>query len=74
MHTQCGHVQPHRSLLGGERVQRDDDEDGVAGDRVELAVGEQRLVVDVVEVNGAQLAQGGVHPADLVQAAQERLQ
>ena len=40
-----------------EGVERDDDQHGVAGDRIELAVGQEGVVVDVVEPDGAQLAQ-----------------
>src|ERR1700689_3571690 len=39
-HTQCGHVQPQCRLLRPEGVERHHDQHAVAGDRVELAVGQ----------------------------------
>ena len=59
---------------GAESVERHDDEHAVAGGRVELAVGDQRLVVDGVEGDVAQLLEGGMGAANLVQPRDEWLQ
>src|SRR3984885_715299 len=59
-HTQCRHVQPQRRLLRPERVERHHDQHAVTGDRIELAVGQQRVVVDGVERDVAQLLQRGM--------------
>ena len=61
-------------LFGTEGVERDHHQHLITGDRVEFAVGDDRLVVGVVERDGAQLLQRGMHPANLVEPGQEWLQ
>src|ERR1700733_4208352 len=56
-HTQCGHVQPQRGIFWPECVERHHDQHAVASDRVELAVRQQRVVVDGMERDVAQLLQ-----------------
>src|ERR1700685_201529 len=74
LHTQCGHVQPQHRLLRPERVERHHDQHAVAGDRVELAVGQQCVVVDAVERDVAQLLKCRMESTNVVQLCDKWLQ
>ena len=64
------HVQVQGALLRAEGVQGDHGQDGVAGGGIDLGVGEDLVVVDVVEVQGPQLLERGVLAPDPVERAQ----
>src|SRR5271166_1304071 len=74
LHTQCGHVQPQRRLFRPERVECDHHQHAVAGDRVELAVGQQSVVVDTVERDVPELVKSGMESTNLVQPRDKWLQ
>src|SRR5882757_11175726 len=67
-HTQCGHVQPQRRFLRAERVERHHDQHAVTGDRVEFAVRQQRVAVDGMERDVAQLLQRWMQSTNAVQS------
>ena len=73
-HRERAHIQPECALLGGEGIQRHNDKDRVTGHRVELAKGQQSVVIDVMEPDGAQLTQRRVQPSDLIEPGEEWLQ
>ena len=65
------HVQRDRGLLGVVRVEVDDHQNRVRCPS-RLRVGDHRVVVGVVEVEVAQLLQGGVPPPDPVERGDQR--
>lgn len=69
-----GQVNPECAVLGAERVEVHDDQNRVTGDRIELGVREQRVILDMVEGDVAQLVQSGVQSPDFVEPGDERLQ
>lgn len=63
-----------RRFLGAERVERDHHQHAVAGRRVDLGVGDQRIVVHAVEMDRTQLLQCGVQAANCVELRDEWLE
>ncbi len=72
--TEGGHVEPQGRGLGAEWIEVDDDQYPVPGGGVDLGVGDQRRVLDVVKGDVAQLLQSRMTTPDRVERGDPRFQ